>query len=251
MAQHTVPANELAIKALQCPQGKARVVYHVDGHGNDGLKIYVESSGTKTWYYRARVAGSDSKDMALGRWPDLSIIEARKRKSAIVVSISDGEDPWRKRAAERRRKPGITLNDAFAEWLETAADQKRSRHQDKLRYDMNIRGGHQFILGKWKGRTHKTGIGHLPVAEITRLEQVWGGEFGDEYVDRNLGAYDAREPFWSRMTERLRPTRVLEVGCNAGGNLRFVAAGAPDASVYGIDINRKALRVAAEYVPYE
>jgi integrase len=108
--------------------------------------------------------------MALGRWPDLSIIEARKRKSAIVVSISDGEDPWRKRAAERRRKPGITLNDAFAEWLETAADQKRSRHQDKLRYDMNIRGGHQFILGKWKGRTHKTGIGHLPVAEITRLD---------------------------------------------------------------------------------
>lgn len=170
MAQHTVPANELAIKALQCPQGKARVVYHVDGHGNDGLKIYVESSGTKTWYYRARVAGSDSKDMALGRWPDLSIIEARKRKSAIVVSISDGEDPWRKRAAERRRKPGITLNDAFAEWLETAADQKRSRHQDKLRYDMNIRGGHQFILGKWKGRTHKTEIGHLPVAEITRLD---------------------------------------------------------------------------------
>ncbi len=38
MAQHTVPANELAIKALRCPEGKARVVYHVDGHGNDGTQ---------------------------------------------------------------------------------------------------------------------------------------------------------------------------------------------------------------------
>ena len=27
MAQHTVPANELAIKALRCPEGKSRLVY--------------------------------------------------------------------------------------------------------------------------------------------------------------------------------------------------------------------------------
>jgi len=164
MAQHTVPANELAIKALRCPKGRARAVYH----GNEGLKIYVEQTGTKTWYYRARVAGSATRDMPLGRWPDVTIADTRKRKSAIVVSISNGVDPWEKRAEDRRHKPGITLNDAFAEWLETAADRKHSRDQDELRYDMNVRGGHQFILGKWKGRTHKTGIGHLPIAEVTR-----------------------------------------------------------------------------------
>jgi Arm DNA-binding domain len=86
--QHTVTANELAIKALRCPQDSACVVYHIDGHGNDGLKRYVERSGTKTWYYRARVGGSVSKDMPLGRWPDVTIAEARKRKAEIVVSIS-------------------------------------------------------------------------------------------------------------------------------------------------------------------
>ena len=48
MAQRTVPANELAIKALRCPEAKARVAYHIDGHGNEGLKLCVESSGTKT-----------------------------------------------------------------------------------------------------------------------------------------------------------------------------------------------------------
>ncbi|HEX5998538.1 MAG TPA: Arm DNA-binding domain-containing protein [Hyphomicrobiaceae bacterium] len=97
------------------PDGKARVVYHVDGHRNEGLKLYVESSGTKTWYYRARVAGSATKDMPLGRWPDVTIAEARKRKGAIVVTISRGEDPWHKREEERRRKAGTTLNEAFSE----------------------------------------------------------------------------------------------------------------------------------------
>jgi pseudaminic acid biosynthesis-associated methylase len=86
-------------------------------------------------------------------------------------------------------------------------------------------------------------------AEIARLESVWGGEFGDEYVDRNLDAYDRREPFWTRMTTRLAPSRVLEVGCNAGGNLRFVAPAAPEARIYGIDINRKALGVAQQLIP--
>jgi hypothetical protein len=163
MAQHSVPANELAIKALRCPEGKARLVCQVDGHGNDGLKIYVERSGTKTWYYRARVAGSATKDMPLGRWPDVTISEARKRKGAIVVSISDGEDPWQKRAEERRRRADVTLNDAFAEWLETAADRKRSRDQDELRHAMNIRGGtrpqgqgHNSALRPRCGRTPRS-----------------------------------------------------------------------------------------------
>jgi hypothetical protein len=116
------------------------------------------------------VRGSDPKDMPLGRWPDVTIGEARKRKSAIVASISDGGNPWQERAEERRRKAGSTLNEAFSEWLETVACNKRTRDQDELRYAMNIRGGHRFVFGKWKGRTNKTGIGHLPIAEITRLD---------------------------------------------------------------------------------
>src|SRR5262245_60913257 len=82
MAQRTVPANELAIKALRRPDGKARVVYHVDGHGNEGLKLYVESSGTKTWYFRARVRGSDPNDMPLGRWPDVTVARAHHQPRA-------------------------------------------------------------------------------------------------------------------------------------------------------------------------
>lgn len=47
-AQHTVPANELAIKALLYSERRARAVHNIDGHGNEGFKPCVESSGTKT-----------------------------------------------------------------------------------------------------------------------------------------------------------------------------------------------------------
>ena len=47
MALRTVPVHELAIKALRCPEGKARVVYHIDGHGNEGLALAAQYGARK------------------------------------------------------------------------------------------------------------------------------------------------------------------------------------------------------------
>lgn len=56
--------------------------------------------------------------------------------------------------------------------------------------------------------------------EAQRLEALWAGQFGDEYVERNDGSYGERESFWTEVHRRLSPRRVLEVGCNVGGNLQ-------------------------------
>lgn len=77
--------------------------------------------------------------------------------------------------------------------------------------------------------------------EVSRLESLWSGDFGDAYVDRNLGAYASRQGFWEMMIEKVSPTRVLEVGCNVGGNLRWIAPDLPAGATYGIDVNLKAL----------
>jgi pseudaminic acid biosynthesis-associated methylase len=76
--------------------------------------------------------------------------------------------------------------------------------------------------------------------ETSRLEALWSGEFGDEYVDRNLAAYDQREAFWTDVLTRAAPARVLEVGCNVGGNLRWIRRHT-EGAVCGVDVNRKAL----------
>jgi hypothetical protein len=35
--------------------------------------------------------------------------------------------------------------------------------------------------------------------EAVRLEQLWSGEFGDAYVERNRAAGNIREPFWQKV----------------------------------------------------
>lgn len=88
-----------------------------------------------------------------------------------------------------------------------------------------------------------------PTSEAERLEALWEGDFGDDYVDRNAEAYEHRGPFWTGLHERLGFGSVLEVGANVGGNLQWLAPLVPPGALYGIDVNRKAIRRLHERVP--
>jgi pseudaminic acid biosynthesis-associated methylase len=84
-------------------------------------------------------------------------------------------------------------------------------------------------------------------SEAERLEALWKGDFGDSYVDRNVGAYEVRSAFWSQLFEKWRFSSALEVGCNIGGNLRWLATLLPDGALFGVDVNEKAIaRLHAE-----
>jgi pseudaminic acid biosynthesis-associated methylase len=76
-------------------------------------------------------------------------------------------------------------------------------------------------------------------SEVRRLEQLWGGEFGDAYIERNRGAGESRGRFWEALLSEFHAGRILEVGCNTGANLRWLVGRVPE--VYGIDVNAKAL----------
>jgi pseudaminic acid biosynthesis-associated methylase len=78
-------------------------------------------------------------------------------------------------------------------------------------------------------------------SEAGRLEELWGEDFGDAYVERNRNAGETRAPFWQTILTEFPVQRVLEVGCNVGANLRWIAARVPAQNIYGIDINLKSL----------
>lgn len=92
--------------------------------------------------------------------------------------------------------------------------------------------------------------------DAKRLEELWAGEFGDDYVARN-DEYAARNaelqrgrmPFWQARVEALQPANVLEIGCNVGGNLRWIAELVGAEHVAGIDVNEGALQTAREHLP--
>ena len=87
------------------------------------------------------------------------------------------------------------------------------------------------------------------IPEARRLEQLWSEAFGDAYVERNRGAGEARAPFWKAILAEFPVHRVLEVGCNVGANLRWVASDISAQNAYGIDINLKALSELHQSLP--
>jgi pseudaminic acid biosynthesis-associated methylase len=77
--------------------------------------------------------------------------------------------------------------------------------------------------------------------EAARIEGIWGGEFGDEYVARNPVNPSLRQDFWRDVVTRFPARSLLEVGCNLGANLRPLSIVAPALPLAGIDINATAL----------
>lgn len=77
-------------------------------------------------------------------------------------------------------------------------------------------------------------------------DRVWGGEFGDAYTDRNRVDWKERLPFWNEIIGQTRPRSVLEVGCNAGWNLRAIRGLDHRIDLRGVDLNEKALSEAAD-----
>jgi pseudaminic acid biosynthesis-associated methylase len=82
-----------------------------------------------------------------------------------------------------------------------------------------------------------------------RLEALWAGEFGDEYVARNIAAEEGRRPFWEERVAKLDVASALEVGCNVGGNLRWLSELLGPEHVAGIDVNEQALATLRARLP--
>ncbi len=88
-----------------------------------------------------------------------------------------------------------------------------------------------------------------PQSETRRLEDLWAGEFGTAYVERNVTAGEGRRPFWESILADVSVENVLEIGCNLGGNLVWLAEMLPRKNVFGVDINEHALETLRQNVP--
>jgi spore coat polysaccharide biosynthesis protein SpsF len=91
--------------------------------------------------------------------------------------------------------------------------------------------------------------GPMPREPDTPLDELWSGPFGDDYARRNADAGDGRDRFWNGLLDRHPIASALEVGCNVGGNLRWLAARLGVENVAGLDLNRSALDELERRVP--
>ncbi|MEQ1881120.1 MAG: integrase arm-type DNA-binding domain-containing protein [Burkholderiales bacterium] len=82
---------------------------YADGQG---LWLWKRTKLAGQWVLRLRVAGA-RREMGLGRWPDVTIAEARERAAEARRQVRDGADPIAERQAARHRPHRLTVKEAI------------------------------------------------------------------------------------------------------------------------------------------
>jgi pseudaminic acid biosynthesis-associated methylase len=91
--------------------------------------------------------------------------------------------------------------------------------------------------------------GDPTTSEASRLEELWSGDFGADYAERNDPSTIDRSAFWKHLLGKYPATRILEVGCNTGVNLQAIAAVRGADQLVGADVSQDALRTLRKRLP--
>ena len=109
-----------------------------------GLKIRVTSNNVKTFCVLKRVKGGPPLRTTLGRFPTMSIEQARRQASVVLAEIAEGGNPVE---VKRALKAELTFSDLFALYVRRhAAVHKKTGKEDEQRYTQYL----QKPLGKKK-----------------------------------------------------------------------------------------------------
>ncbi len=130
MAENKINFTKAALDALPIPASGQRATYH-DAKAN-GLQIRVGSTGVKTFCVFRRIKGGQPERMTLGRYPSMTIEQARRKAAEINATIEGGANPAE---AKRALKAELTFADLFKEYLERHAKvRKRTWAEDEAQY---------------------------------------------------------------------------------------------------------------------
>jgi len=145
------------MKAKNLGKGK-----YADGQGLWLLKARKDAG---KWILRIVIDGN-RREMGLGRWPDVSIVEARESASAARKKLRGGVDPIQERRSQRLRSNRLTVADAVQGCFEAKQAELKS-------------GGH---AGRWMSplsvhvlpKIGKLAIEDVDQHELKRvMEPIW------------------------------------------------------------------------------
>ena len=118
-----------------------------DKHSDqEGLQIWVRSSGRKTWISAYRFDGKQ-KNTTLGTYPQMSLAEARVANADIKALISKGINPKNKKRQEKlANEQAKMFNDYALQWLE-----ERERNVKPRTYQQDYNRMHKDVIPSFEG----------------------------------------------------------------------------------------------------
>jgi len=151
--------TKIAIEALPAPEKGWKYYYDLKVQG---LGVGIGSTGKKSFILYRKINGSPER-ITLGRYPDLTIEQARGKASEINSDIAIGLNPAN---IVRTSKLEMTLDDLFNEYMSRTASFNKRPDKPKANY--------RLYLSQW-GKRKLSSIKH---EEVDRLHKKLGRENG-------------------------------------------------------------------------
>ena len=118
-----------ALTGLRLPALGERVIY-LDAK-TTGLQLRITAAGIKTFSVFRRIKGGQPERITLGRFPDLTVEQARKLAARVNAAIEEGSNPA---DVKRAHKGEPTLTGFFKEYGERHGQKKRAWKDDQQRF---------------------------------------------------------------------------------------------------------------------
>ncbi|MGA7950759.1 MAG: tyrosine-type recombinase/integrase [Thiobacillaceae bacterium] len=129
MAEARFNFTKEALTSLPLPAGGQRAIYH--DAKTTGLQLRVTSTGVRTFSLYRRIKGGQPARVTLGRFPEMTIEQARKLAARVNSEIEEGANPA---DVKRAHKGEPTLSEFFKEYGERHGQKKRAWHDDQQRF---------------------------------------------------------------------------------------------------------------------
>jgi integrase len=157
-------------KTLNALTTTKQVDYFYDG-GVRGLAIAVTSKGLKTFLLYRKIQGRPER-IPIGRYPDLSIEQARGKAQELNTAIAKGENPRADQRAMRQEK-------TFGEFFELFIEDRKSRKKRTWPQQVAMFNRH---LAHWRHRK----LSAIRTMDVANLHTQLGRTSGDYAANRVL-----------------------------------------------------------------
>lgn len=129
-----MPLTDAAIRSAK-PSEKARKLFD-----SEGLYLEVAPSGGRWWRLKYRWAGRE-KRLSLGTYPEVNLLEARRRRDEAKRTLAAGNDPSAERRAAKQASAaasGNTFEAVARDWHRSWSKTRSPKHADQVLRRMEL-----------------------------------------------------------------------------------------------------------------
>lgn len=170
-SKNSLNFTKTAINQLPAPKDKAFINYY-DSH-TKGLTLMVFPSGSKTFYYVKKIQGKVER-IKIGRFPDLTVEQARNKAHEFNHIVASGGNPQDTRRAFNKE---MTLKELHTWYVETYS--KQHKVETSIKEDIRIFNSY---IGDWGSRK----LSNITEKDVYARHQLIGKENGKYAANRLL-----------------------------------------------------------------